>query len=364
MMRSIGLTLVAFSLALPTSVRAALPTPVADQIAALPIERMCSKDGALGWKFGSTDHDISPIHKPGAVNRDLGTELAPFKEAALGATKYSNKFYSATYLVDLGDKALEQEAVDALALRFEEAGWVLGQRTLDDDGPFYDIPPEDDAVQFYSAEGVEYPGSGEGVRLLVSHSLGELTVDCEYVALAKAQMKEALGEMPPGTPKPKFVSNQSAFGFAESDCEEPAKRDFILNRMRRGDMFAMAPGADRINYEERLSDWKIMKLVESGKISRDALNDKIIGLLDNPETVGSMEAGLSMLEGFAGFLDEAKPGDEAGLCRALHNMLQQGVKASAPVAGATGDAVTPQWRATHELLDKEAARLGVSFAGE
>jgi hypothetical protein len=45
-------------------------------------------------------------------------------------------------------------------------------------------------------------------------------------------------------------------------------------------------------------------------------------------------------------------------------MLDKGAAAAAPVAGAKGDAVTPQWRATHELLDREAARLGVSFADE
>jgi|GEM_PF-1875456 hypothetical protein len=363
-MRSIVLTLALLGLAFSEVAQAALPPPIAEQIAALPIDRMCSKDGASGLKFGATEHGISPIHKPGSINRDLGTEFAPFREAALGATKYSNKFFTAAFRVDLGDKDLELEAVNALALRFEEAGWILGERTLEDDGPFYDIPPEEDAVQFYSAAGVEYPGNGEGVRLLISVSLGELTVDCEHVALTKAHMQEALGQMPADTPRPKFISSQSAFGFPESDCDDPAKRELVLNRLRRGDMFAMAPGVDQITYEERLADWKIMKLEQSGKISRDEISDKIIGLLDNPESMGSIQDGLSMMEGLMDYMDTAKPGDDAGLCRAINRMLDKGAAAAAPVAGAKGDAVTPQWRATHELLDREAARLGVSFADE
>ncbi|MBL0022519.1 MAG: hypothetical protein IPP23_09735 [Sphingomonadales bacterium] len=80
--------------------------------------------------------------------------------------------------------------------------------------------------------------------------------------------------------------------------------------------------------------------------------------------MGSIQAGLSMMEGLMDYMDTAKPGDDAGLCRAINKMLDKGAAAAAPVAGAKGDAVTPQWRATHELLDREAARLGVSFAAQ
>jgi hypothetical protein len=192
--------------------------------------------------------------------------------------------------------------------------------------------------------------------------LGELSVQCEYIPLFRAQVKEVFGEMPEGTPRPQFISTATAFGFDLNDCNDAGKRDFILSRLRRGDMFMMAPGADRAYYEEALADWKIMKLVASGKISRDAITEKILGLLAGPDGQASMAAGMSMLAGLAEFFDTAEPGDEAALCRGVHKMLLAGEKTVAPIAGATGDAVTPQWRGTHALLDAEAKRLGISFA--
>ena len=343
-------------------VEAQLPAGVAAQIDALPIEKVCSADGALGIGFGSTDHGISPIHKPGTVNRDLGPEFAPFRLAALNATKYSRQFYAAALMVDLGDAAIEQEAIDRLADRIEAAGWVPSVRAVDDDGPLFDIAAGEGDWLFYSAEGVESPGSGQGTRLLVSHSLGELAIDCEHIPLTKVQFEEAFGKMPADTPRPKFISSMSMMGFPESDCSIPEKRAFIIDRMRRGDMMMMAPGADRVAYEEALADWKIMKLVASGKTDRQTLSDKIIGLLDEPETQAAMQAPMEMMVSFASALESVQPGDDAGLCRAVHAMLLKGEAATASIPGATGDAVTSQWLATHRLLDREAARLGVSFA--
>jgi hypothetical protein len=354
-----GLALAA--LLFPSTSYAKLPADLEAQIQALPLDQLCRTDGALDLSFGATSHDISPLHKPGAVNRDLGVEYAPFKDAALNATKYTHRFFSATLTVDLGDKAIEREAADLLAMRIEQAGWVPSVRSEGDDGPFHDFPPSESDSLFYDKEGVEHPGSGEGVRLVVGPSLGELSIQCESIPLFKAQVKEAFGEMPEGTPRPQFISTASAFGFDLNDCNDAGKRNFILSRLRRGDMFMMAPGADRAYYEEALADWKIMKLVASGKIGRDAIADKILGLLAGPDSQATIEAGMSMMAGLAEFLETARPGDEVALCGAIHKMLKSGEAAIAPVAGATGDAVTPQWRATHALLDREAKRLGVSF---
>ncbi len=332
------------------------------QLKAIPLEKLCRADGALDLKFGATEHAISPLHKPGAINRDLGPEFGPFRDAALNATKYSGRFFSATFAVDLGDEFVENEAQSILADRFEAAGWVFAERSFGDDGPFHDFPPGEDDLLFYSAAGVEAPGSGEGVRLLLSKALGELTVDCEYIPLMKEQVREALGDMPAGTPRPRFVSSESAFGFPVEECDDPRRRDFIMGRMRRGDMFMMMPGADLVDYEGRLADWKIMKLVASGKVDRETLNDRIISTLTEADVEQAMRPGLDMLVTLAEDLEKSKPGDEAAACRSIHKMLVKGAEAVKPADGATGDAITPQWRATHALLDKEAMRLGVSFA--
>jgi hypothetical protein len=359
-MKRLSLFVAVFGVA-STSAQAAPAIDAAAQLRAIPLEKLCRTDGALDLDFGTTDHAISPLHKPGAINRALGADLAPFRDAALNATKYSGRFFSASFSVDLGDEFVENEAQSILADRFEAAGWVFAERSFGDDGPFHDFPPGEDDLLFYSAAGVEAPGSGEGVRLLLSKALGELTVDCEYIPLMKAQVKEALGEMPGGTPRPRFVSSQSAFGFPVEDCDDRSKRDFIMGRMRHGDLFMMMPGADLVDYEGRLADWKIMKLVESGKIDRETLNERILSNLSEADVEQAMRPGIDMLVTLAEDLKKSKAGDEAAACRSIHKMLVKGAAAVKPADGAGGDATTPQWRAVHALLDKEAARLGVAF---
>jgi hypothetical protein len=175
-------------------------------------------------------------------------------------------------------------------------------------------------------------------------------------------MQEALGQMPVGTAKPAWVDAQWPLLFDDSDCNDPAKRAGLLEMLDGDDTATLLPGAARLKYEENLSDWKIMKLTSSGKTSREALTDKIIGLIDTPDSMSSINDGMELLMDFFGTIEKLQPDDEAGLCHALHDTGQKGQNLiKPPPAGMTDIPYTKQWRATHALLDAEAMRLGVSF---
>jgi hypothetical protein len=326
---------------------------------AVPIQQLCRKDGSLDLAFGTTEHGVAASHRPGKINRRAGPELAPFAGIAVNATKSSNRMYSAELTAKIGTKVESQAAIARLADRFAAAGWVRSQRELGGDGPLMDLPVDVGDALLYSAAGIEAENDKAGVRLALEYRLGDVVLTCADTGLSRDHVQEVLGVMPPGTPRPRFVAAPPAMSASPADCTDPKKRAAIIESMDEG---AMQPdGYDRLDYEERLADWKIMRLVASGKIPRVELTDKIIGLIDEPESQQNMEAALDMLSALEPLAAAGETNDEAGMCKVLLSMKAKGEAASRAVPGAEGEVVTPQWRATHRLLDAEAKRLSVSF---
>jgi hypothetical protein len=345
--------------AMPLQMGAAQAATPADQVAQVPLDQLCNMGGALGLSFGTTEHGVAASHKPGSINRDLPAEFGPFKTASVEASKYSRRFASVTYIAEFASKAEAMGAQKALVARLAANGWGLSSDAIDGGKPSAEAQ-----LAASLAEGpVLYKGppggmeKNEGTMLTVSHFGQEVTVECMGLAESGRFMDEALGKMPEGTPKPFFTPVENMMQLNPADCDDPAKRIEFQKSLDRGSSLNVMPGADRVDYEERLADWKIMKLSSSGKIDREELVDKIIALIANPESVENIENAMGVLSS----LDGIDPTDEAGMCRGLMKMFTQTSTMIAPKPGATGDAITPQWRETHELLDSEAKRLGVSF---
>jgi hypothetical protein len=337
---------------------AAFAATPAEQVAQVPLDQLCNAGGALGLSFGTTEHGVAAWHKPGSINRDLPAEFWPFKTASVEASKYSRRFASVNYIAEFGTKAEAMGAQKALVTRLAANGW-LSSDAIDSGRPSTEAQLEANL-----AEGpILYKGppggmeNNEGTMLTVSHFDKEVSVDCMGLAESGRFMDEALGKMPEGTPKPVFTPAENMTQLDPADCDDPAKRIEFQKSLDRGSSLNAMPGADRVDYEERLADWKIMKLSSSGKIEREELVDKIIGLIANPESVENIENAMGVLSS----LENVDPTDEAGMCRGLMKMFTQTSTVIAPKPGATGDAITPQWRETHELLDREAKRLGVAF---
>jgi hypothetical protein len=350
------------------SLHAAKPAPLTmAQVDTLPLSQMCSKSGPLGLEFGTTSLPKSTGTHPHIIRKTLEGTLAPLGKATLTSTKYSGKLASADYTLQFANESEAKKIMRALGGRLESAGWLKWADQFADLGSKADLDaaanPEDSAWFHISLEQSEDPEPpAEDVRFALDRANDQIFITCESTLLSEQNMQEALGQMPVGTAKPAWVDAQWPLLFDDSDCNDPAKRAGLLEMLDGDDTATLLPGAARLKYEENLSDWKIMKLTSSGKTSREALTDKIIGLIDTPDSMSSINDGMELLMDFFGTIEKLQPDDEAGLCHALHDTGQKGQNLiKPPPAGMTDIPYTKQWRATHALLDAEAMRLGVSF---
>ncbi len=352
-----------------TPVIAQTPTDALSKIDAIPLTEMCSKDGALGKTFGATNI-IEPTNYLRHVDVPLDGRFAPATIAQMGASKYSNHFFTVSYELDFGSEKAAGLAFDRLTGRIDKSTWfklddVLdGQAVQNTDG-LAAIGGFKDAIFYNNKSILTDDGSDsrkpDDVSLSVSAMGNSLHISCENMFYGKKHMDEAFGMMPVGSPRPVFTATVVE-PFLASDCDDPSKLKRRMEMVENGDLVSNAPDFARVQYEERLSDWKIMKLVSSGKITYDAITEKVIGLLDDPETMKTMEDGMALMDDMFKALEGVDENDVRAVCLAFQKFTAKSKPAIAPVAGATGDAVTPQWRLTHQMLDKEAKRLGVSFA--
>jgi hypothetical protein len=345
------------------SVQAQATVPITQaQVDALPLDQICSKTSVLGFPFGTSDYGTVYATLPGQAQRYLAGTLRPIDQATLRATKYSNKLFMAEYQLPFATDAEAKTALTSLSTRAEKAGWFpWADVVAKDAGDEIYTTKDPNSSWYYSTNAIQEPTSPDETMFQFDRRGKTLSITCENMALSDVHAQEALGQMPAGTPKPILADFQEQPLFPISDCDDPALRTAHVDALKNGDDSSIMPGAVRVAYEERLSDWKIMKLVSSGKISHEAIADKIIGLINGPESLASMQAGMGMIKDMMKLMEGLKPDDDVGICKAIHSLAQKGQKAVAPVSGATGDAVTPQWRATHALLDSEAKRLGVTF---
>jgi hypothetical protein len=164
---------------------------------------------------------------------------------------------------------------------------------------------------------------------------------------------EAMGKMPVDMPRPQLADYMSSIPtFMVSDCDDPAKLAAFEASLNTEDPGLMSPNWSRLTYEEDLANWKMTKLVGTGKADFDTLKSKTMEMIDNSDYEESLKRNLSIIQDFANEVGKLDPNDNVGLCRVVLKMADRSAASAARVAGATGDAVTPQWHATHQFLDK------------
>src|SRR5687767_14887523 len=185
---------------LAAAVIAASPYPAlaaaldgAGWVETLPIETMCSADGALHHPFGATDLPPRLIQTPGMGRTPLPTGYGPFTHVSLDGTKWSGKFYEASYATELDSPEAVLAAISGLAERFEKAGWIaLRGDDVDPDAEvgMTDILPGPGEVMLFSdAEGMK-PESRTGLRVWLSRMGNELTLACSNLPLFGEHMSE------------------------------------------------------------------------------------------------------------------------------------------------------------------------------
>lgn len=348
--------LAALSLAIPASAQSALPEPLAQQLATFPIDRLCSKGGSLGRKFGSTNTGIRPApHALGMTKEKLDPALTPFVDAEFNVTRRSHRFFFAgAQTIKFDSEEAANQARSQLTARFLAAGWVASIRSPEDDGPLIDSAPMKNEDLLYSAKGVESPGTEPGVRLSLWADSDRLIVECSSMALAREQVDEVFGpvKFTPGTP---VNLPPAPPPIAVSDCSDPAQRAAIIDNLTTLPQMEYRKSITE-QYSAR-SEARIDQLGQKAHWSDEEKADYALGLLDDPElkrVTGQLLKPAEIIANYGlAMLGNKGPSDEE-FCRSLASSLNEQM-AQVPALAER------QYNRTVELVDAEAKRLGVSL---
>src|ERR1700741_1627442 len=120
------------------------------KLGVLSLDRMCSPRGVYQYDFGSTDLPPSLFNIPGMDKKELPETALPFTTVALDSTKWSNRFYRATFEMPLR-KEDASRAIEQLAKHFRSLGWREVQGSDELEGTLIDPAPGPGEVNFYSA---------------------------------------------------------------------------------------------------------------------------------------------------------------------------------------------------------------------
>jgi hypothetical protein len=348
--------LIVIASALPLPAFAQSPVQAATSVAAIPLDRLCRADGALDLRFGDRVEGAKKGSQSEPVLRELDGAMLPFEYAELGYSRYSFRFWNSGYVGTFvsADEAIA--AAELMAAKAKALNWQLMSKPEEAEGVY--------EYRFSSKPEPTDPPANDETTLYIAVEESTVSINCENTAQSLAQSDEAMGKMPVDMPMPQLADYAASISnFTVSDCDDPAKLAAFEARLNIDDPGLMSPGWSRFTYEEDLANWKMSKLVDTGKTDFDTLKSKTMELIDNSDYEESLKRNLSIIEDFAAQLGKLDPDDKVGLCRVVLKMVDRSAASAARVAETTGDAVTPQWHATHQFLDKEAQRLGVSFGG-
>ena len=318
---------------------------------AATLERMCSAAGAYQYTFGQTGvPGSSKLMRTFSKGFPLPATAAPFDHAKPWSTEWSDRFLAMEYTAPLLDEdALGLFAID-LDAALTEAGWEL--KPADYDPPLYMMIAAGDWTWTKPDPGAPEPAE---LVLGLTSGLGDLVLTCGRSDLMLAQVQEALGELPPGTPRPLEPTLPIAPVPTVADCARPevaAEIDAFLESGQPGS-FTRSILA-RADYQGRLSQWMMWRLEQAG-----ASRDELIRMAMDAAMLDGGAQGLSAsLDTFMellpviGKLGEAKDAaDRDTVCHAFVDVTA--------IYSRLADNAAAQTRALVETYRKEAPRFGV-----
>lgn len=323
------------------------------RLESLPIDRMCSANGVYQYAFGSTELPPSLFNIPGMDKKELPETAMPFTTVALDSSKWSNRFYKATFEMPLREEDAPR-AIERLAEHFRALGWIEVEGSEDPGGSMIDPDPGAGDFSFYSRPRTDKAG----VRVALSYLFGAVIFECTDMALLHVHASETFGDLPPGTPRPTPPVTPPPAAMDPAICATPEGRaeiDMIVGN--RTPNALMRYVGERNNYGDRLVAWKADRLEKSGKVP----SDRMLSLMTSGLTAGSpkgnpfagFEALNKMIDQVMVAADRSKAGDAVGECQAIVGTLK-GLEEIDRVSNA-------QWRAMDKALDAEARRVGVSL---
>lgn len=351
-MRLRGLCLLVAPALIAQPARAQETIPLPD---AAVIEQMCSSVGALQYTFGETgvpggDRLLRTLSK----GFPLPASAAPFDHAKPWSTEWSDRLFGMEYTTSAKEtEDAFSEFARGLGDVLAPKGWEL--QPEDFDPPLYMLTLAGDRTWLRSIETEQGP-----IQLVLglSNSALGMTLACGRGDLAELHAREAFGDLPPGTPRPKAPEVPIPALLSEADCGKPDVAAEIARvfATESTDGF-MASMVARTTYRDRLTSWMTWKLEQSGKISTEALIDLGFASIGSATPGGDPFAQFGMIQEMLELLDPVAEAEEAGdaaaLCRTLVPLQDWFARV---------DALTlKQTEATQAAMTAEAARLGVSF---
>ena len=332
-----------------------VPAPPPFALDAAKLDRMCSPDSAMQYKFGQAGVPgggrlLRLMAKPMVLPDGYG----PFVHARAASTEWSGQFMEMAYSVRLDDRDLAEALIAEVAMLAETNGWQFFDGTIDDT-PLY-LAGYADSDSFFKplGEGDDAPK----LMLNVSHFAGELALTCGRSDLLKIHAGEAFGKLPPGTPRPLVPDVPVPPLRSAAQCSEPQVlaelEAFMAGRSTDEIIAAMVA---RTTYRDRLTAWMLWKIDESGKVSPEGLLKLAFAGISKGSPGGDVFAGFKMIEEIFPILDKLAKAETAkdlpATCRVLSEFHGWMTRV---------DAITlAQTKTAQAALTAEAARLGVSL---
>ncbi len=357
-----------FGAALGLCMAASAQAQIAPDLSKLPVEEMCRTDGAYGLKFGDTS--LPPVTSKSErlePRTPLNARFSPFAKVALITTEWSNQFYGAAYGYKTPDKAERAAVIKALAQRMDATGWtkvdgdaLAKSGALDDLGKysFVYFPPMEGEYVYFSDPADVNRTIPQGVYVRINEEMGQVYFGCYEPGLAKVQIKEAFGDLPPETPRPMPPVNPlKAAGIGALDCKTPAGLEQALAIIKPTD----GPRAYHyplraFDYNTRLRTWKLSQIEHRAKLTRDQASDLALSTMDNKTfgpAFGNMGVMVAILELEDRAVKAEDQGDKAALCLATDQIFAANVELEKGWA--------PFVAATNAKIDAAAKKLGVRF---
>jgi hypothetical protein len=339
----------ALGLAVPSAL-AAQPITITRQ----DIAEMCSPETALQYRFGQTGIAFAREFR---IMLDPPIEISPPIAGFSLITPRSTSWTDQLFGIDYFQSAIDKEELWLLALEMDVTLDELGWRRVERDYEYSEEEEIDLAVYNWTRP-IVVDGIETELRLDLSNSIGMTTLSCDRADLMELQVREYLGELPPGTPRPVEPQLPGALPPTIVACGRPefapqveaflAGQDagpYITSVLMMGD------------YHKRLTDWKKWKLTQSGKIDESRMQDILLDAFFDGGGDASPLAALEKLMEMFPIFNELKTAQDSGDRQAICAGFVKFNGFFAELERTTA----AQWGALDKVLDREAARLGVSL---
>ncbi len=293
----------------------------ATNLTARQLDRMCSTKGAFGYAFGTLDVPTSTKTQRLMRQRlKLPDAYQPFENMQPYATLWSRELAQIEYTTREFDPNVSFSKADGAALGeqidplLRALGWERHITPDPGEVPMYLLGTVGD----YTWKKTTGTGAQRSIIYLsVDAFAQQIYLTCAHDQLLQKLMREGLGRIPDGTPRPELPELPMARAPTMATClapENAAELEAFMSNGRPTNFITIALA--RGDYHQKLARWIEWRLEAAG-MDADALFDLMMDWADPGKMTDSF-ALLKQLPGLLSTLDKARDsGDQKAACSAL-----------------------------------------------